>query len=77
MIIKEVFSKFKDKLQFFLKFQEFSRTKVIFKDFSRSVRTLVSSVMRQRFILFQISPKDLDPSYGTDLDLCDCSESIL
>ena len=43
MIIKEFFFKiqgqFKDKLHF-LEFKEFSRTKVIFKDFSRSVRTL-------------------------------------
>ena len=43
MIFKEIFSKFKDnsmKNCTFLEFQEFSRTKVIFKDFSRSVRTL-------------------------------------
>ena len=43
MIIKEIFSKFKDNSRTnctFLEFQEFSRTKVIFKDFSRSVRTL-------------------------------------
>ena len=43
MIIKEIFSKFKDNSKTnctFLEFQEFSRTKVIFKDFSRSVRTL-------------------------------------
>ena len=43
MIIKEIFSKFKDNSWTnctFLEFQEFSRTKVIFKDFSRSVRTL-------------------------------------
>ena len=44
MIIKEIFSKCKDNLRTnctFLEFQEFSRTKVIFKDFSRSVRTLL------------------------------------
>ena len=43
LIIKEIFSKFKDNSKtncIFLEFQEFSRTKVIFKDFSRSVRTL-------------------------------------
>ena len=43
MIIKEIFSKFKDNSRTnctFLEFQEFLRTKVIFKDFSRSVRTL-------------------------------------
>ena len=43
MIIKEIFSKFKDNSRtncIFLEFQEFSRTKVIFKDFSRSMRTL-------------------------------------
>ena len=42
MIFKEILSKFKDKSRTnctFLEFQEFSRTKVIFKDFSRSVRT--------------------------------------
>ena len=40
MLIKEFFSKFKDNSRTnctFLEFQEFSRTKVIFKDFSRSV----------------------------------------
>ena len=45
VIIKEIFSKFKDNSKTnctFLEFQEFSRTKVIFKDFSRSVRTLVT-----------------------------------
>ena len=44
MIIKEIFSKFKDNSRTnctFLEFQEFSRTKIIFKDFSRSVRTLI------------------------------------
>ena len=44
MIIKEIFSKFKDNSRTnctFLEFKEFSRTKVIFKDFSRSVRTLL------------------------------------
>ena len=43
MIIKEIFSKFKDNSRTnctFSEFQKFSRTKVIFKDFSRSVRTL-------------------------------------
>ena len=43
MIIKEFFSKFKDNSRTnctFLEFKEFSRTKVIFKDFSRSVGTL-------------------------------------
>ena len=43
MIVKEIFSKFKDNSRTnctFLEFQEFSRTKVIFKDFSRPVRTL-------------------------------------
>ena len=43
MIIKEIFSKFKDNSKTnctFLEFQEFSRTKVIFKDFSRSMQTL-------------------------------------
>ena len=43
VIIKEFFSKFKDNSRTnctFLESQEFSRTKVIFKDFSRSVRTL-------------------------------------
>ena len=43
LIIKEIFSKFKDNSRTnctFLEFKEFSRTKVIFKDFSRSVRTL-------------------------------------
>ena len=46
MIIKEIFSKFKDNSRTnctFLEFKEFSRTKVIFKDFSRSVRTLVQN----------------------------------
>ena len=37
-IFKDEFTKFQDKRHFF-KFQEFSRTKVKFKDFSRSVRT--------------------------------------
>ena len=44
LIIKEIFSKFKDNSRtncILSEFQEFSRTKVIFKDFSRSVRTLV------------------------------------
>ena len=37
MIIKEIFSKFKDNSNCtFLEFKEFSRTKVIFKDFSRA-----------------------------------------
>ena len=43
MIVKEIFSKLKDNSRTnctFLEFQEFSRTKVIFKDFSRSVQTL-------------------------------------
>ena len=43
MIIKEIFSKFKDnsrKNGTFLEFQEFSKIKVIFQDFSRSVQTL-------------------------------------
>ena len=43
MIIKEIFSKFKDNSRTnctVLELQEFSRTKVIFEDFSRSVRTL-------------------------------------
>ena len=48
VIIKEYFSKFhdkfKDKLHFFFKFQEFSRTKVIFQDFSRSVQTLFTVI---------------------------------
>ena len=47
MIIKEIFSKFKDNSRTnctFLEFQEFSRTKVIFKEFSRSVRTQVKEV---------------------------------
>ena len=47
MIVKEIFSKFKDNSRTnctFLEFQEFSRTKVIFKDFLRSVRTLEISV---------------------------------
>ena len=46
MIIKEIDSKFKDNSRTnctFLEFQEFSRTKVIFKDFSRSVGTLIES----------------------------------
>ena len=33
---------FKSKLHFFLEFQEFSRTKVIFQDYSRSVQTLLT-----------------------------------
>ena len=43
MIIKKIFSKFEDNSKTnctFLEFQEFFRTKVIFQDFSRSVRTL-------------------------------------
>ena len=50
MIIKEIFSKLKDNSRTnctFLQFQEFSRTKVIFKDFSRSVRTLVMEQTRK------------------------------
>ena len=33
--------------------------------------TEVSSVIRRSFF-FQNNPKDLDPSYKTDLDLLDC-----
>ena len=32
----------------------------------------ISSVIRQSFFSFQNNPKDLDPSYKTDLDLLDC-----
>ena len=31
----------------------------------------ISSVIRQSFFPFQNNPKDLDPSYKTDLDLLD------
>ena len=42
MIIKEFFFQNSRTKCTFLEFQEFSRTKVIFKDFSRSVRTLLN-----------------------------------
>ena len=32
----------------------------------------ISSVIRRRFLSFQNNPKNLDPSYQTDLDLWDC-----
>ena len=32
----------------------------------------ISSVIRQSFFSFQNNPKDLDPSYKTDLDPWDC-----
>ena len=32
----------------------------------------ISSVIRQSFFPFQNNPKDLDPSFKTDLDLWDC-----
>ena len=32
----------------------------------------ISSVIRQSFFSFQNSPKDLDPSWKTDLDLWNC-----
>ena len=47
MIIKDIFSKFKENSRTnctSLEFKEFSRTKVIFKDFSRSVRTLLEII---------------------------------
>ena len=47
MILEEIFSKFQDNTRTnctFLEFQEISRTKVNFQDFSRSVRILYVSV---------------------------------
>ena len=32
----------------------------------------ISSVIKRGFFSFQNNPKDLDPSYKTDLDLLDC-----
>ena len=32
----------------------------------------ISLVISQTFFFFQNNPKDLDPSYKMDLDLCDC-----
>ena len=32
----------------------------------------ISLVIRRNFIFFQNNPKDLDPSWKTDLDLLDC-----
>ena len=63
VIIKEFSSKFKDNSRTncsFLEFQEFSRTKVIFKDFSRSVRTLFNE--GDNFCYFLFASLDGNPS---------------
>ena len=39
---------------------------------SRHYRYRISSVIRRSFFFFQNNPKDLDPSYKTDLDLLNC-----
>ena len=36
----------------------------------------ISSVVRQEFFFFQNNPKNLDPTYKTDLDIWDCLGSV-